>query len=328
MFKRSQRVIAVVFAVLAMLTPIAASAQSGTPVASPVASPVTAPGLQGAVDWLIDQQQDDGSWLGFSGEPDAGTTVDAIIALSAAREADMDIGDSLDKAVTWLGSGDVALVYSQTGTGQAAKLVLALVASDIESLEIGGVSLLDLVMQGQDAESGLYGTGLYDHAYALLALVATGSEVPQNAIDFIGTVQADNGGFAWDGATDETMVDSNTTAMIVQALAAVGQGDSDVSVKAVEYLLSTVTEGGASAAVGAEPDANSTALVAQAFISVDEDATMLIANLDAFQNANGAYHWQHTDLTDNSFSTIQVIPAAAKVAFPVIPATFELKDAA
>ena len=185
-----------------------------------------------------------------------------------------------------------------------------------------------LVQQGQDAESGLYGTGLYDHAYALMALAATDSDVPQNAIDFLSTVQAANGGFAWDGSTDETMVDSNTTSMIVQALVAVGQGDSDMVTNAVAYLQTTISDQGAAYAVGGDVDANSTALVAQALIAVDEDATVLIATLSTFQNANGAFFWQHADMTDNSFSTIQAIPAAAGVAFPVVPGVLELQEAA
>lgn len=322
MHKRFLRALAVMLVMIASISTVAAQD------ATPAATPVGGTGLQGAVDWLISQQQEDGSWLGFSGEADAGTTVDAIISLAAAREADAQVGDSIDKAMTWLGTGDAALVYAQTGTGQAAKLTLALAAVGADPIEVGGVEPLALIQPGQDAESGLYGAGLYDHAYALMALAATGSDVPQSAIDFLGTVQADNGGFAWDGSTDETMVDSNTTSMIVQALVAVGQGDSDIVTNAVAYLQTTITDQGAAYAVGGDVDANSTALVAQALIAVDADASGLIAVLTTFQNANGAFFWQHADMTDNSFSTIQAIPAAAGVAFPVVPGVLELQEAA
>lgn len=322
------RAVAAVLMMLATLTPFAANAQDATPQASPLATPVAAPGLQGAVDWLISQQQEDGSWLGFSGEPDTGTVVDALITLGAAQEAGIDVGSSIDNAMAWLGSEDYALVYAQTGTGQAAKLVLALVAADADSLEIAGVKPLDLVLAGEAAESGLYGTGIYDHAYVLMALAATDSEIPATAMDFLGTVQAENGGFAWDGSTDITMVDSNTTSMVVQALVATGNGDSDVVARAVDFLRTTVTDQGAAYSVGAEADSNSTALVAQAFMAVDVDATHLITALGTFQNANGAFHWMHSDVSDNSFSTLQAIPALGGITLPVIPGMLDEQKAA
>ncbi len=322
------RAVAAVLMMLATLTPFAANAQDATPQASPLATPVAAPGLQGAVDWLISQQQEDGSWLGFSGEPDTGTVVDTLITLGAAQEAGIDVGSSIDNAMAWLGSEDYALVYAQTGTGQAAKLVLALVAADADSLEIAGVKPLDLVLAGEAAESGLYGTGIYDHAYVLMALAATDSEIPATAMDFLGTVQAENGGFAWDGSTDITMVDSNTTSMVVQALVATGNGDSDVVARAVDFLRTTVTDQGAAYSVGAEADSNSTALVAQAFMAVDVDATHLITALGTFQNANGAFHWMHSDLSDNSFSTLQAIPALGGITLPVIPGMLDEQKAA
>jgi hypothetical protein len=267
--------------------------------------------------------------LGFSGEADAGTTVDAIIALSAAREAGIDVDAPLNPAIEWLDSESFAADYANAGTGQAAKLVLALVAADAESMEFGGIAPLDLLASGQAAETGLYGTGLYDHAYVLMALAVTDSEIPQNAIDFLATAQANNGGFAWDGSTDETMVDSNTTAMVVQALVAAGVPDDDpVVAGAVGYLRTVVTDQGASYSVGAEADANSTALVAQALALVRDDVTHLTTALTHFQNSSGAYHWMHNDPADNLFSTIQAIPAAASVSLPVVPGVLDMDKAA
>lgn len=123
------RAFALVLLVVAMLVPASIAAQNATPAASPIATPVAGPGLQAAVDWLVGQQQEDGSWLGFSGEADAGTTVDAIIALGAAREADIDVDAPLAIALEWLGGESVAADYANAGTGQAAKLLLALIAA-------------------------------------------------------------------------------------------------------------------------------------------------------------------------------------------------------
>lgn len=324
--KPFSRLIAIVLMALMMISPAVAVGQDATPGATPLA----APGAEAAVTWLIDQQQEDGSWLGFSGEPDAGTTIDAIVSLAAAQEGGVDVGDSIDKAIAWLETDDIAQVYAETGTGQAAKLVLALVASGVEDLKIGTATPLDLVLAGQDAETGLFGFGIYDHAYALMALAATDTEVPANAISFLATVQAENGGFAWDGALDEAMVDSNTTAMVVQALVAVGEGDSDVVTSAVAYLKLNINEQGATYSIGGETDGSSTALVAMALLSVGEDeaASQLITALEAFQNASGAYHWVGSDPTDSAITTMQVIPVTFGVTMPVIPGMLDLEIAA
>ena len=317
------RISALMLLLLSSLVPLSMAAQDATPSASPVA----VSGVEGAVTWLIDQQQEDGSWLGFSGEPDAGTTIDAILALAAAGEADIDVGDSVDLALGWLDTDDNAAGYATSGPGAAAKLVLALIAVGAEDLEIGSTTPLEIVLEGHDPNTTLYGFGLYDHAYALLALAATDSEIESGAIEVLETMQADNGGFAWDGSTDEAMVDSNTTAMIVQALVAIGEGD-DIVAAAMDYLRLTVIDEGAGYGIGAEADASSTALVAQAFIATDEDATHLVTQLATFQNASGAYFWMASDVTDNSFTTMQAIPAAVGVTLPLIPGMLDLEEAA
>ena len=322
------RALALVTLLMASMMPATFAAQDATPGATPLSSPVAGPGLPAAVDWLVSQQQDDGSWLGMTGEPDAGTTVDAIIALGAAREAGFDVDAPIDAAIAWLDSDDIAVRYTDTGTGQAAKLVLALVAAGVEPLEIGGIDPQSLFETGLDAETGMYGFGLYDHAYVLMAMAAVGAEVPAESVAFLATVQAANGGFAWDGSTDEAMVDSNTTAMVLQALVAAGEADSPVVAGAAGYLRTTINDQGAAYSVGGEADANSTALVAQALLTLGEDVTHLMTALTTFQNANGAYHWMHTDVADNAFSTIQVIPAAAGVSLPVVPGMMDMDKAA
>lgn len=317
------RCISIMLLVFASLVPASIAAQDATPAASPVA----AGGVESAVAWLIDQQQEDGSWLGFSGEPDAGTTIDAVIALAAADEAGIDVDDAIDQALAWLDTDTNASDYAVNGPGSAAKLVLMLVAVGAEELEIGGTTPLEIVLEGHDPNTDLYGFGLYDHAYALMALAVTGSEIEPGAITVLESMQADNGGFAWDGSIDEAMVDSNTTAMIVQALAAVGEGDEIIDA-AFDYLRLTVNEQGAGYSIGAEADANSTALVAQAHISVGEDATHMVTQLDTFQNPSGAYFWMASDVSDNHFTTAQVIPAVVEMALPVVPGDIELDEAA
>ena len=288
--------------------------------ASPQAMP-TGTGIEGAVAWLVAQQGEDGAFVGFTGEPDAGVTVDAILALTAARNAGIDAGPAIDLAVGYLESGDIALVYVQTGVGQAAKLVLALHAAGEDPLDFAHVQPLTIIEHGVNPDTGLYGTGVFDHALAILALAATGTEVPQAAVDALATTQAENGGWAFDGSTDPAMADSNTTALVVQALTAAGIDDPALVDGALAYLESTWTDGGYgyNDAEGTVPDANSTAFVVQALIATGQDLTSQLDALGAFQNTSGAFHYNADDTSDNLFATLQAIPALAQLPFPIDP---------
>ncbi len=275
--------------------------------------------LQGAVDWLVAQQGRDGAYVGFSGESDPGVTLDAIIALAAAEKTGIDTGTAIEEAVNYLASEDVALAYAQTGTGQAAKLVLALVAAGEDPADFADVQPLTLIESGQNEETGIYGTGIFDHGLAMLALAATGSEVPETAINALTETQAPNGGWSFDGVPDDAEADSNTTALVVQALVASGNGESNLVASGLDYLDTTVTEQGAAFNAGPDsvPDSNSTALVVQAYLAAERDASDLTEALAAFQNDNGAFFYNAADTTDNLFSTVQAIPAQAGVALPV-----------
>jgi hypothetical protein len=298
------------------------AAQDATPGATPVgAGPRLGGDLEAATSWLMSQQLEDGAFAGFSGEADAGTTVDAIFALVAARSQGVDTGTSIDDAITWLSSGDVALVYQQTGVGQASKLVLALVAAGENPEDFATTNPLDIVKNGQAQDTGIYGTGIYDHTYALMGLSVTGSEIPTSAIDALEAAQAENGGWAFDGSTDVSAADSNTTSMVIQALVATGNGDHAMVDGGLEFLLTTLDdEGGAGYAPGSEADSNSTALVAQANIAAGRDGTRSLASLQQFQLPSGAYFYQYADPSENLFSTLQAIPALSGVALPVMPA--------
>ena len=308
--------------VVAFLPGSRAFAAQATPPSSPVASPVAGGGIVAATQWLVAQQGEDGSFLGFSGEPDAGTTVDALVALAAAKSAGIDTGTAMDKAVSYLESGDVALVYTQTGVGQAAKLVLALIAAGVDPTDFGHVTPILIVEHGMNDETGIYGGGFFDHALAILALKATGSEIPASALDAIQAGQAPNGGWAFDGSADDANVDGNTTAMVLQALAAMGEQGSDLATRGVAYLKATITEGGASynAAEGSLPDANSTALAVQGLLAAGEDVSGLSAALATFQNADGSFFYQDSMPGPNLLATVQAIPAEAGAILPIVPA--------
>lgn len=288
---------------------------------SKAATPTTAgTGIEGAIAWLLPQQAEDGGFVGFSGESDPGTTLDSIMALAAAETTGVDTGDSIDRAIAWLESGDTALVYVQTGVGQAAKLVLGLSAAGIQPTGFAALEPVALIENGADPATGLYGAGVFDHALSVLALVATGNDVPAAAIDAFTATQAENGGWAFDASTDPAMADSNTTSMSIQALVAAGSGDSDAVANGLTYLESIWLGAGAAYSTLPDtlPDANSTALVVQALIATGENPSTQVETLATFQNETGAFHFNAADTSDNLYATNGAIPALAWLSFPLV----------
>jgi hypothetical protein len=298
---------------LALLAPVAASAQEATPAANSA--------VAGAAAWLQSQQAADGGFPGFSGESDAGATADAIIALAAAGNAGVTV--DLSKAVEFLAAN--ALVYAQTGPGQAAKLVLAIAAAGGDPTNVESVNPLSIVEVSAAGDSGMIGFGPFDHALGVLALVATETEVPAQAIEVFRTTQVEDGSWAFDGSTTAGAGDTNTTAVVIQALVAAGQGDDPIVAKALEYLKSTQTDsGGFPYQPGQTPngDANSTAIVVQAILATGQDPASTDwkdagAALAAFQNPSGAFRYTDDEPDDNLFATLQALPAIAGQPYPI-----------
>ena len=225
-------------------------------------------------------------------------------------------------------AGDHALVYAQSGAGQAAKLVLAIVAVGGDPRNVNGVNPLELATRSPDEESGLYGSGVYDHTLVMLALVAAGRHVPKEAISALVNRQINDGSWSFDGTEDVGAGDTNTTAMAVQALVAAGYGGRRDVRQGVAYLMSVqLADGGFPFQPGADAaaDGNSTGLVVQALFAAGMDPRSAewknaYGALESFQNPSGAFYYMASQPDDNLFATVQAIPAIAGVALPIIPA--------
>ncbi len=123
-----------------------------------------------------------------------------------------------------------------------------------------------------------------------------------------------------------TKIDSNTTSLILQALAAAGSGDDEIVTRGVEYLHTLQLPDGSGLAYGpADPlvaDANSTALVVQALIAAGEDPSSpdwgnAALALAKFQLPDGSLRYLASDDAPNLLATLQAIPAMAGVPLPV-----------
>ncbi len=318
-----------------VLTPGPGVAQNATPAVVTATPDPALDALDRAIAYLIDQQGDDGGFIGLSGTSDPGTTADAVVALKAAEIRGVATTSAINTATGYL--EDQAAAYAAVGPGQAAKLALAVVAAGRDPSRFGGVDLLAAATSPAAAPAagtpaatptvpGVYGTGLYDHGLALLALAAAGRDPEPAAIDVLRATQVDDGSWSFAGTTEPGSGDSNTTALIIQALVATGNGEDPMVENALQYLASVETTTGQFAFQSADPlvaDANSTALAVQAIIATGGDSTSAddwknaARGLAAFQNVSGSFRYQDTDPSDNLLATLQAIPALAGVRLPV-----------
>ena len=125
-------------------------------------------------------------------------------------------------------------------------------------------------------------------AYAVMALIAAGEpadgEVIAKTIAHFHAQQNADGGFPYINPSEwGTDTDSNSTAVVIQALIAAGE------------------------------DPQGTAWT--------KDGNTPVSALLALQNASGAFAWQAATPDDNFLSTIQAVPAIAGKAFPFVVTT-------
>ena len=318
--RTSLRRLAILFFVA--LLPLSASATTLAQDAPPAASPTAAGPLKLAVGYIQSQQAADGGYLGFSGTSDPGATADTVLALVAAGKVGVVV--DVSAAVAYLTANGQA--YALTGPGQAAKLVLAVSTAGANPRDIGGFDAVATIVAGQDRESGVFGTGVYDHCLAMLALVQAGEPFanPEQTFEALRARQIPDGSWSFDGTATAGAGDSNTTGICVQALVAAGMAEDDMVPDGVDYLRSIQLPQGFpfQPGSGAVADANSTGLVIQALIAVGEDPNSeawqhVGRSLLLFQNPSGAFRYTMEPPDDNLFATVQAVPAVAGAALPI-----------
>jgi prenyltransferase beta subunit len=273
-----------------------------------------------AVEWLADQQLEDGGFsTGFAPGSDLGASADAAIAFaSAGRDpAAVSVQDIslMDYLATAVAERDL-----QDFPGLAAKVALAVTASGGEPGQFGGTDLIALVLDGYDADNGLFGTGTFDSALAILALSAAEVELPVGAVEGLLATRIEDGSYAFTGDTTLGGGDSNTTALVVQALLAAGGDDQQIR-PSLDYFQAAQNEDGGwtyqkPSDFGEATDANSTSLVIQALQAAGESLESWGDPIDAlvlFQDASGAFGFNAAMPDASLLATVQAIPALAGI---------------
>jgi hypothetical protein len=281
-----------------------------------VVAPVGAAGTEtaNAAAWLRGQQNADGGYPGFSGPAsDPSASADAALALVSAG---IGLGD--------VKKGDTSLLdYLHTSApglkaGPAAKYLLVAANIGENPSSFGGADLPAL-STAEKSTDDIYGGSYFIHALVVLAQSLATSPDAAKALDngvLLRAQQVDGGwGFDAKGASD-----TNTTALVVQALVASGQG-GDATTRGMAYMEGTLQPTGLYPfdAKSGDGDANSTAYVLQAKIAAranPAEITRTRAALLALQNPSGAFPFQQSAPDDNLLATVQAIPALNGVAFP------------
>jgi len=282
------------------------------------------PALDAALDWLAGQQAPDGGFSnGFAPQSDPGATADAMLAALSGgiRPSEWTVEGltALDFLEQVVREGDVS------GPGQAAKIALTVEAAGLDARAFGGADLIAQVLGGYDPQSGLFGSGPYDSGLAVLALDASGEALPPGALEGLVRLRVPDGSFSFSGDQTPGAGDSNTTAIIVQALLAAGAAEQ-VGPSLAYFRAVQNPDGGWTyqkpSAFGEETDANSTALVIQALLAAGEDLTDWgdpLQALAALQRPSGAFAFNRANDTDNILATIQAIPALAGTHLVEVP---------
>ena len=281
-----------------------------------------------ALAWLATQQNADGGFSGgFSPGSGVGSTADVVLAVVAA-------GGDVDG---WKKDGRSPLDYLQaqvragqvTQPGEIAKTVMAAVATGRDPRRFAGVDLVARLNALH--KSGGYGGTLYEDTLVVLALVNAGQSVPEDVIARLIAAQTEDGAWAFTGDTASGAGDTNTTALVVQALIAAGRRDGIG--RALDYFRRTQNADAgwpyqSPSAYGTETDANSTANVLQALVAAGEplsdwskagQSDPLGALVHLQDDQTGAFNYQASAPGVNLLATAHAIPALKRVTLARLP---------
>jgi prenyltransferase beta subunit len=216
-----------------------------------------------AVNWVLDQQQEDGSFDGFN----PGATLDAAMALEAA---------GIDPLTLESPTGNTPLDYIvlqaetyATGASAAGKLTVGAIAAGGNPRDLGGFDAVTTLTEFYSPTTGAFGTDTFAQAWGLLGYAASGTEIPSAAIDYAKSIAADGGG--WGFNPNAPAGEADATGLMLQALAAAGVPREDATVlEAIAFLHSLQNGDGGFPGFDSLTSPSSTGLVLQAFAAYGE----------------------------------------------------------
>ena len=240
---------------LVLLIPLSVGAQNALP-----------SNAQRALQWLQCTQQQPNGQIGNGGNPIARSSEVALGLAAAGQPA-----SAIQRGGPTLGEYLTTAVSTDVGTN--GELLLARASQSDAGPTATVAAQLQAAKSTSGATKGEYGTDIYSDALAVLGLRAAGQPVDQDSIDFLKAQQKSDGGWSADNA-DQFGTDSNTTALVIQALVAATVPSTDAAItNGFTYLQSVFSSGGFGDAPGLAPDPNSDELGIQAIIAAGQQGT-------------------------------------------------------
>lgn len=205
-----------------------------------------------AVDWIETQQAEDGSFA--AGDPN----------ITAAAATSLALLDRPNEAAVAYLENYVAENADSLRLEVVSAIILAVIAHDIDPTAFADGAALELHSSLLREQRGEDSTGL---CLGLVALAATGAELPATAVSGVVGIQNEDGGFG-SGAGEPS--EPIYTAVCIHALAKAGEAEATQA--AVAYLDSTQLADGGWATLGGETsDGFGTAYVLVGLAAAEED---------------------------------------------------------
>ena len=218
--------------------------------------------VTGAADWLEAQQRPSG---GFAPAADrdtgAETTAWVMLGLAAAGRNPLDVAGSGKSPVDYLRNH----LDEVRDAGDAARTILALVASGVDPRDFGGEDLVDRLL-AQRRDNGSYQGWPGTSAYAVLALRAAGAnDAASPTVEWLRKVQGNDGGW---GNTPGDPGTAEITGAVLQVLTP----GSGVSERALDYLRKAKrANGGFSPGNNLAANAQATAWASQGLLAAGKN---------------------------------------------------------
>ena len=239
------------------------------------------PDAKAGAAWIAAQLAAGGDVAGDNGVADWGLTIDALYALMSAHVA----GDQIAATAAKLYASDTAYIGAASDKANAwpkiAKTVLALVGAGLDPTAFPtGAGPRNLIADlrsvlNADGSFGAPGSdSVFSHPLAMLALSETNGSVPPTATAWLvaqsctDAASPNFGSYGW--SPDCSAPDTDSTAMVLQALAAAGVSGTAYD-QTAHWLLSQQGTDGGFASWGAV-NTNTTGIASQAVRPADAAA--------------------------------------------------------
>jgi hypothetical protein len=212
---------------------------------------------QRALQWLQCSQQQPNGQIGSGGNPIARSSEVAFGLAAAGQDA------TAMKAGT-VSLADYLKTAVSTDVGTNGELLLARASQP----HAGPTAAVIAQLQAAKGSNGEYGADLFSDALAILGLRAAQQPVGPDVVTFLKGKQQTDGGWGFGG---DQYTDSNTTALVMQALLSDGVPADDTAIThGFGYLQSVFAQGGFADSPGAAPDGNSDELAIQAILAANQ----------------------------------------------------------